>query len=245
MDELSIKQTASLPGGDTPSAHAAASPVVEVVDVRKSYVMGTETVSVLNGIGFEVHRGEFVSIVGPSGSGKSTIMNLLGCLDRPTSGTIRINGQDIGQMDDKRLAHLRGMEIGFVFQKYNLVPRLTVLENVLLPTYANKRPNTDVRRRAVELLDMVGLADKLSHKPAELSGGQSQRVAIARALINEPTIILADEPTGALDSKSGNDVMNLFSEMNKKGATIIMITHNGELARQTDRIISVLDGRIV
>lgn len=237
------QQTSSSgPGG---TVRKPGRPVVEVIDVCKSYQMGTESVSVLNHINFTVQEGEFVSIVGPSGSGKSTIMNLLGCLDRPTSGTILINGQDVSLMNDRQLANLRGLEIGFIFQKYNLVSRLNVLDNVLLPTFANKKPDTDTKQRALDLLEMVGLSDHIYHRPSELSGGQSQRVAIARALINDPTIVLADEPTGALDSKSGDDVMNIFSEMNQKGATIIMITHNRELAERTDRIISVKDGYII
>ena len=163
-----------------------------------------------------------------------------------TSGTIRINGQDIGQMDDKRLAHLRGMEIGFVFQKYNLVPRLTVLENVLLPTYANKRPNTDVRRRAVELLDMVGLADKLSHKPSELSGGQSQRVAIARAMAHKPRVIFADEPTAELDTNTGLQVIKIFKELAASdGITFVMTTHDTGLMDFGDRVYELKDGELV
>ena len=238
------QQTSSSGPGDT-VGKIPGRPVVEVIDVCKSYQMGTESVSVLNHINFTVQEGEFVSIVGPSGSGKSTIMNLLGCLDRPTSGTILINGQDVSLMNDRQLANLRGLEIGFIFQKYNLVSRLNVLDNVLLPTFANKNPDTDTKQRALDLLEMVGLSDHIYHRPSELSGGQSQRVAIARALINDPTIVLADEPTGALDSKSGDDVMNIFSEMNQRGATIIMITHNRELAERTDRIISVKDGYII
>lgn len=218
--------------------------VVEVRDVYKSYYLGHEEVPILKGVNFNVHEGDFVAIVGPSGSGKSTLMNLLGCLDRPTSGIISVNGQDINQLDDNELAHLRGMEIGFIFQQFNLIPRLTAYENVLLPTYASKKDGIDYPAKAKELLKMVGLEQRMGHKPSELSGGQSQRVAIARSLINNPSILLADEPTGNLDSKTSDEVMEYFRELNRGGATIIMITHNNELAVQTDRVITIRDGQI-
>lgn len=218
--------------------------VVEVRDVFKSYFLGHEEVPILKGVNFTVHKGEFLAIVGPSGSGKSTLMNLLGCLDRPTSGLISVNGQDINRLDDNELAHLRGMEIGFIFQQFNLIPRLTAYENVMLPTYASKKENIEYPKKARELLKMVGLEERMRHKPSELSGGQSQRVAIARSLINDPAILLADEPTGNLDSKTSDEVMGYFRELNRSGATIIMITHNNELAVQTDRVITIRDGRI-
>lgn len=218
--------------------------VVEVRDVFKSYFLGHEEVPILKGVNFTVHKGEFLAIVGPSGSGKSTLMNLLGCLDRPTSGLISVNGQDINRLDDNELAHLRGMEIGFIFQQFNLIPRLTAYENVMLPTYASKKENIEYPKKARELLKMVGLEERMRHKPSELSGGQSQRVAIARSLINDPAILLADEPTGNLDSKTSDEVMGYFREFNRSGATIIMITHNNELAVQTDRVITIRDGRI-
>ncbi|MDY0267076.1 MAG: ABC transporter ATP-binding protein [Methanimicrococcus sp.] len=218
--------------------------VVDVHDVYKSYYLGEEEVPILKGVHFQVFEGDFVSIVGPSGSGKSTLMNLLGCLDRPTSGTISVNGQDINLLDDNELAHLRGMEIGFIFQQFNLIPRLTAYENVMLPSYASKKEGINYPEKAKELLKMVGLEARMKHKPSELSGGQSQRVAIARALINNPAILLADEPTGNLDSKTSKEVMDYFRELNQNGATIIMITHNNELAVQTDRVITIRDGQI-
>lgn len=218
--------------------------VVEVRDVYKSYYLGAEEVPILKGVNFQIREGEFVAIVGPSGSGKSTLMNLLGCLDRPSDGLIAVNGQDINQLDDNELAHLRGMEIGFIFQQFNLIPRLTAYENVMLPTYASKKDGIDYPAKAKELLKMVGLEERMKHKPSELSGGQSQRVAIARSLINDPAILLADEPTGNLDSKTSDEVMNYFRELNRNGSTIIMITHNNELAVQTDRVITIRDGQI-
>jgi ABC-type antimicrobial peptide transport system, ATPase component len=225
-------------------AHISKKIVVEVRDVYKSYYLGHEEVPILKGVNFKIHSGEFVSIVGPSGSGKSTLMNLLGCLDRPSDGIVAINGQDINKLNDNELAHLRGMEIGFIFQQFNLVPRLTAYENVMLPSYASKKERIDYPQKAKELLKMVGLEDRMKHKPSELSGGQSQRVAIARSLINDPAILLADEPTGNLDSKTSKEVMGYFRELNKNGSTIIMITHNNELAVQTDRVITIRDGQI-
>jgi len=225
-------------------AHVSKKVVVEVRDVYKSYYLGHEEVPILKGVNFKIHSGEFVSIVGPSGSGKSTLMNLLGCLDRPSGGIVAINGQDINKLNDNELAHLRGMEIGFIFQQFNLVPRLTAYENVMLPSYASKKESIDYPQKAKELLKMVGLEDRMKHKPSELSGGQSQRVAIARSLINDPAILLADEPTGNLDSKTSKEVMGYFRELNKNGSTIIMITHNNELAVQTDRVITIRDGQI-
>ena len=227
-----------------PKSNNDSDAVVEVRDVYKSYFLGHEEVPILKGVNFTINRGEFVSIVGPSGSGKSTLMNLLGCLDRPSEGLIAVNGQDINKLDDNGLAHLRGMEIGFIFQQFNLIPRLTAYENVMLPTYASKKDYIDYPQKAKELLKMVGLEERMKHKPSELSGGQSQRVAIARSLINDPAILLADEPTGNLDSKTSDEVMGYFRELNRNGATIIMITHNNELAVQTDRVITIRDGRI-
>lgn len=218
--------------------------VVEVSDVHKSYFLGREEVPILKGINFKVYAGEFLSIVGPSGSGKSTLMNLLGCLDRPSSGLVAVNNSDINRLDDDELAALRGKEIGFIFQQFNLIPRLTAFENVMLPTYAWKKGATDYKAKAEELLRMVGLEERMKHKPSELSGGQCQRVAVARSLINTPTILLADEPTGNLDSKTSEEVMKYFRELNRSGSTIIMITHNNELAVQTDRVITIRDGMI-
>jgi putative ABC transport system ATP-binding protein len=224
--------------------HGAAAPVIEVINVKKSYILGDMEVPILFDINLEVREGEFLAIMGPSGSGKSTLMNLIGFLDRPTEGRIIIKGLDINKLSDKEVARLRGLEIGFVFQTFNLIPRLTALENVELPTYANTRSGVDTNKRAKELLKLVGLDDRMHHKPGELSGGQSQRVAIARALVNDPAILLADEPTGNLDSKTGCEILNLFKKLNKDGRTIIMITHDLEIAGYADRIVLVKDGII-
>ncbi|AKB23875.1 ABC transporter, ATP-binding protein [Methanosarcina sp. MTP4] len=219
-------------------------PLVEVANVRKSYVLGGAEVPVLSDINLKINEGEFLAIMGPSGSGKSTLVNLIGCLDRPTEGQVLIRGRDIHKMPDEELARLRGLEIGFVFQTFNLVPRLTALENVLLPTYANSRERIDSRIRATELLKQVGLEDRMYHKPGELSGGQSQRVSIARALINDPALLLADEPTGNLDSRTGDEILGMFAEINKEGRSIVMVTHDPEIANYADRIILVKDGVI-
>lgn len=219
-------------------------PVIEVINVKKSYNIGEIEVPILYDINLEVREGEFLAIMGPSGSGKSTLMNLIGFLDRPTEGRIIIKGSDINSLSDKEVARLRGLEIGFVFQTFNLIPRLTALENVELPTYANSRGGVDTHKRAKDLLSMVGLEDRMHHRPGELSGGQSQRVAIARALINDPAILLADEPTGNLDSKTGCEILNMFTRLNKDGRTIVMITHDPEIAKYADRIVLVKDGII-
>ncbi|WP_410507914.1 ABC transporter ATP-binding protein [Methanosarcina hadiensis] len=217
-------------------------PVIEVINVKKSYILGDMEVPILNDINLTVYEGEFLAIMGPSGSGKSTLMNLIGFLDRPTEGKIIIKGLDINELSDKEVARLRGLEIGFVFQTFNLIPRLTALENVELPTYANAREGVDTRKRAKELLNLVGLGDRMHHKPGELSGGQSQRVAIARALINDPAILLADEPTGNLDSRTGCEILNMFTRLNEEGRTIVMITHDPEIAKYADRVVLVKDG---
>lgn len=219
-------------------------PVIEIIDVKKSYILGEMEVPILHDINLVVYEGEFLAIMGPSGSGKSTLMNLIGFLDRPTEGKIIIKGSDINKLSDKEVARLRGLEIGFVFQVFNLIPRLTALENVELPTYANSKYEGGARQRAKDLLIMVGLEDRMNHKPGELSGGQSQRVAIARALINDPAIILADEPTGNLDSKTGCEILNIFTKLNNEGRTIIMITHDPEIAKYADKIILLKDGII-
>lgn len=217
-------------------------PILEVIGVRKSYMLGETEVPILFNINLTVNEGEFLAIMGPSGSGKSTLMNLIGCLDRPTGGQVLLKGRDINKMSDKELARMRGLEIGFVFQTFNLIPRLTALENVELPTYANSRAGTDVRARAKELLRTVGLEDRMHHKPGELSGGQSQRVAIARALVNDPSLILADEPTGNLDSKTGSEILKLFTDLHGQGRTIVMITHDPEIAGYADRVVLLKDG---
>jgi putative ABC transport system ATP-binding protein len=201
-------------------------------------------VPILKSVDLKVMQGEFVAIMGPSGSGKSTLMNMIGCLDRPNCGQVLLMGKDVDTLSDPELAKLRGMEIGFVFQNFNLVPRLTTLQNVELPTYANKKPGVDAREKAKQLVEMVGLKERMNYKPSEMSGGQQQRIAIARALINDPSLILADEPTGNLDSVTGDEIMAIFSDLHKKGRTIVMITHDPDLAEYADRVIYLKDGII-
>lgn len=219
--------------------------VVSLRDVRKSYRMGSENLLVLKGINLDIKRGEFISIMGPSGSGKSTLMNLIGLLDRPDSGRLVINDRDTSTLNDVELSHLRGKEIGFVFQTFNLVARLTALKNVELPMIFQGRPQAYRSAIAKKYLEEVGLGDRLSHRPNELSGGQRQRVAIARSLVNDPSILLADEPTGNLDAKTGEEIMRLFVDLNKKGRTIVMVTHNPDVAQFSQRIIRLKDGAIL
>jgi putative ABC transport system ATP-binding protein len=199
---------------------------------------------VLSDINLKIEKGEFLAIMGPSGSGKSTLMNIIGCLDRPTEGHVFISGTDLQGMSDGELARLRGLEIGFVFQTFNLIPRLTAFENVLLPTYANSRIIGNPRKRAEDLLKIMGLQERMGHKPGELSGGQAQRVSIARALINNPAILLADEPTGNLDSRTGAEILRIFLDLNKEGRTIVIVTHDPEIAKYADKVILVKDGII-
>jgi putative ABC transport system ATP-binding protein len=201
-------------------------------------------VPILKSIDLKVMPGDFVAIMGPSGSGKSTLMNMVGCLDRPNCGQVLLMGKDVDTLSDPELAKLRGLEIGFVFQNFNLVPRLTTLQNVELPTYANKKAGVDTRKKARDLVEMVGLKERMNYRPSEMSGGQQQRVAIARALINDPSLILADEPTGNLDSKTGDEIMKIFSDLHEKGRTIVMITHDPDLTGYADRIVHLKDGII-
>lgn len=218
--------------------------VVEVVNLRKVYRMnGVETYA-LNGIDLKVRRGEFLAIVGPSGSGKSTLLNMLGALDRPTEGKVIIDGIDITALSDAKRAELRNMKIGFVFQSYNLIQRINVINNVELPLLLRGIPPNVRRDKAMHMLREVGLSHKYKNKPNQLSGGEQQRVAIARALITDPSIILADEPTGNLDSKTGKAIIDLFKQLNRKGRTIIVVTHNMEVAYETDRIVYIRDGRV-
>jgi putative ABC transport system ATP-binding protein len=217
--------------------------VIDVIDVRKSYQIGGMEIPILNGIDLTVRSGEFLAIMGPSGSGKS-MMKMIGCLDRPTGGHVTLNGKDINKISDNELAHLRGQEIGFIFQTFNLIPRMTAIQNVELPTFANKKDSTNYHERAKELLKLVGLEDRMDHKTTELSGGQCQRVAIARSLINNPRLILADEPTGNLDSKTTGEIMKIFSDLHKQGRTFVMITHDPEIAEFADRLVLVKDGLI-
>jgi putative ABC transport system ATP-binding protein len=219
-------------------------PIVEVTNVRKTYMRGDLEVPVLSGINLKIEKGELLAIMGPSGSGKSTLMNLIGCLDRPTEGHVFIKGRDLQRVPDKELTRLRGLEIGFVFQTFNLVSRLTALENVLLPTFANSQINDDPLKRAKKLLEILGLQNRMHHRPGELSGGQSQRVSIARALINDPSILLADEPTGNLDSKTGTEILRIFVDLKIEGRTIVIVTHDPEIARCADRVVLVKDGII-
>ena len=212
--------------------------------IVKQYPMGDEVSTVLKGIDFTVKRGEFVAILGPSGSGKSTLMNIIGCLDVPTSGTYYLSGQKIAQQSERALAHIRNKEIGFIFQSFHLLQKQTALENVQLPLIYAGLPEKESLQRAEEMLTRVGLADKMDHYPNQMSGGQQQRVAIARALAANPTILLADEPTGALDQKTSRQVMDMFLELNREGRTIIMITHDAHIASFAGRIVRILDGRM-
>jgi putative ABC transport system ATP-binding protein len=212
--------------------------------ITRSYVMGSETIHALRDVSLNINRGEYVAIMGPSGSGKSTLMNLLGCLDSPTSGEFILNGSRVSEMDDNELAEIRNREIGFVFQSFNLLPRSNALHNVELPLIYSGM-NADLRReRALEALENVGLGDRIHHRPNEMSGGQRQRVAIARALVNSPSIVLADEPTGNLDSKTGEEIMRLFENLSEKGNTIILVTHEEDIARHARRIVRIRDGLI-
>ena len=218
--------------------------MIEIKDVTKVYRMGKVDVHALRGVSLRVEKGEFLSIMGASGSGKSTLMNVLGCLDSPTSGSYLLNGRDVSQLSDRQLARIRGRELGFVFQQFNLLPRTTALRQVELPlVYAGVMPG-ERRRRAREALETVGLSERVGHRPDELSGGQQQRVAIARALVNQPSIILADEPTGNLDSKSGEEILRIFQQLNAQGITVVFVTHDPEIAAVSRRIVRLRDGLI-
>ena len=219
--------------------------VVKLENVVKTYSMGESEVHALRGISFQIEQGEFLSIMGPSGSGKSTCMNMIGCLDRPTSGLVEINGEETAKMTEKELAVLRNQTVGFVFQQYHLIPSMNVLENVMLPLKYAHVEHSERVERAEEALEAVGLGERMKHRPHELSGGQKQRVAIARAMITQPKILLADEPTGALDSTTGKQVMELFRQINtEKGTTIIIVTHDPRIGESTKRCIRILDGQI-
>lgn len=219
--------------------------VIRLVDIVKSYIMGDSVVHALDHVNVQIGEGEFTSIMGPSGSGKSTMMNILGCLDRPTSGHYYLRGRDIAGYNDDELAHTRNAEIGFVFQNFNLLPKLTAQVNVALPLVYAGINEEERMVRAARALESVGLGNRLDHKPNEMSGGQRQRVAIARALVNNPAIIMADEPTGNLDTKSSYEIMDIFKAMNDEGKTIVMVTHEPDIAQQTKRILVMRDGKLV
>ena len=221
------------------STHAAS-----LTDLRKDYVLSGETVHALRGVSFDVPHGDYIAIMGPSGSGKSTLLNLLGCLDRPTAGSFVLGGDDVARMNDDLLAETRATRIGFVFQSYNLLPALTVVENIEVPLYYSGRLSAATRDRCIALAELVGLADRLDHRPAQLSGGQQQRVAIARSLVNDPQFILADEPTGNLDTATTFEVLDLLAQLHDEGRTILMVTHEPEVAERTDRTIVLRDGLV-
>jgi putative ABC transport system ATP-binding protein len=218
--------------------------IIETRDLWKTYVMGSEEIHALRGVNIEIEKGEYVAIMGPSGSGKSTLMNLIGCLDTPTKGSYLLNGKQVSEMNDNELARIRNEEIGFVFQTFNLLPRATALHNVELPLIYAGVPAKDRQERAKDALTKVELQERMAHKPNELSGGQRQRVAIARALVNNPSILLADEPTGNLDSKTGVEIMALFARLHTSGNTIVLVTHEPDIASHAHRVIHIRDGQV-
>lgn len=218
--------------------------LINIKEIKRDFKLGSEVLHVLKGINLNIEKGEYVALMGPSGSGKSTLMNLLGCLDTPTSGTYILNGKDVSKLTDNELAEIRIKKSGFVFQTFNLMPRTTALDNVALPMVYAGISSNERKQRATEVLKDVGLADRMDHKPNQLSGGQRQRVAVGRALVNKPSIILADEPTGNLDSKTSIEIMNLFDEIHAKGNTVILVTHEEDIAKHAHRIIRLRDGMI-
>jgi len=218
--------------------------LIKITNIKRDFALGNEIINVLKGIDLNINKGEYVALMGPSGSGKSTLMNLLGCLDTPTSGQYILNGNDVSQMTDDQLADIRNKEIGFVFQTFNLLPRTTALDNVALPMIYAGYSKSERTARATEVLTQVGLENRMDHEPNQLSGGQRQRVAVARALVNKPSIILADEPTGNLDSKTSVEIMNLFNEIHANGNTVILVTHEEDIAAYAHRIIRLRDGLV-
>lgn len=218
--------------------------IIEITNINKSYNVGSEKLHILKNVSFNVKKGEFISVLGPSGSGKSTLMNIIGCMDNFDNGSYILDGKDITTSNDDALALIRNEKIGFIFQKYHLIPKYSVIQNVMMPLLIRGVNRETAREKALEKLRLVGLEDRIKHKPNELSGGQQQRVAIARALVSNPSVLLADEPTGALDSETGKEILSLFKELNSQGNTIIMITHDKSVANHSDRTISIVDGRI-
>jgi putative ABC transport system ATP-binding protein len=219
--------------------------MIELVDITKAYHIGTETVKALDNVSLKIDTGEYIAIIGPSGSGKSTMMNVLGCLDKATSGSYLLNGEDVSKLSERQLAKVRNKNIGFVFQQFNLLTRMSALRNVELPADYGGVSRSTRHKHAVSAMEAVGLSNRLHHKPTELSGGQQQRVAIARALVNDPSILLADEPTGALDSKTGREILDLFEQLHReRGITVILVTHDPNVAKRAERVVSVRDGRI-
>lgn len=227
----------SSPGGSPKLA-------TSIRDLTKEYVLKSETVRALRGVSFDVPEGDYVAIMGPSGSGKSTLLNLLGCLDQPTSGSLLLGSDDIAEMTDDQLAEIRSQRIGFVFQSYNLIQQLSVVENIQVPLYYQGRLGSDERRRAVALAERVGLGERLDHRPTQLSGGQQQRVAIARSLVNDPFFVLADEPTGNLDSVTTDEILEIFDQLNAEGRTIILVTHEDDVSERAKRVVRLKDGRL-
>ena len=220
-------------------------PIIKIERIKRKYSMGDDIeVMALNGVNVDIHQGEYVAIMGPSGSGKSTMLNLLGCLDRPTAGSYWLGGEDVARMADDALSDVRGRRIGFIFQSYNLIAQLTVLENIQVPLFYQGKSMQESYDRCVELAELVGLGDRLTHRPNQLSGGQQQRVAIARSLVNDPLMILADEPTGNLDSKTGLEVLDLIDDLNDSGKTIVLVTHDNYVAERAHRVIHMKDGKV-
>lgn len=241
---MTMPATASALSPVAPPTAPATSTIIETKEIWKTYKMGDETIHALHGVSFSIQRNEYIAIIGPSGSGKSTLMNLIGCLDTPTQGEYWLNGKLVSKMDDDELAYIRNKEIGFVFQTFNLLPRASALHNVELPLIYNGTSSGERLKRAKAALDQVDLGHRMGHKPNELSGGQRQRVAIARALVNNPSIILADEPTGNLDSTTSQEIMALFDVLHSRGNTIILVTHEPDIAAHAHRVLTIRDGRI-